>query len=1808
MKDQTKTKKQLIEELQELRQQSSQGVEGAQIPLRSWFDNVADPIIIFDRETNRFLDCNQAAVDRYGYTLDELRTMTPHQLHPPEEVEIVDRNIQDEDDFSAHRYTHVTKDGQNFQVEVLTNPIEYDGTSAWISVMRDITERTRAEAEIIKLNRELTALNDIGQALISTLDLRETLTVITDRVTQLLDVDAASVVLYDKAQDDLWFAAASGQGADFMQSVRLIVGEGIAGWVFQQGKSVIVPDVSEDPRWSDRFDNKSGLTTRSIMCVPLQARGQTIGAIEVMNKRDGDFDQESLQLLTSLAAPAATAIEKAGLYDQAQEEIVQHRRAREARRESEERLGTLLNAIPTGIVLIDAETHEIADANPVALELIGASSEQVIGSRCHDYICPADEGHCPITDLEQTLDNSERVLLKADGECIPILKTVTTVMLDGRQHLLESFVDITDRKQAEESLRASEEKYRSILEGIGEGYFEVDLAGNFTFFNDALSRSLGRPSDELMGMNYREYMDEENVEAVFQTFNQVYRTGEPDEAFDWKIIRPDGAVRLIESSVSLLRDAANEPIGFRGIVRDITGRHQAQVEREQLLTALEHQSTQLQTAAEVSRAVGSILDPEALAPQVVDLVRERFNLYYAGLFLVDQTGEWTGEPYKWAVLRAGTGLPGQQMLRRGHKLEIGGSSMIGWCIANKQARITLDVGEDAVRFENPSLPNTRSELALPLISRGKPIGALTIQSDQEAAFSQDDIASLQTMADQMANAIANARLYNQAQREINERKQAEQEAQRRAAQATLIYQVSKRVSAELEQEALLSEIVTSVRDAFDYYSVMLLMLDDEMQHLTLQAIAGGYAKTYPKDISFAVGEGMIGRAASTGEPQISGDVDRSPHYVRRMNEETKSELSVPIKIGNRLIGVLDLQGDKFNAFDGADIMVMETMADQIAVAIRNAQLYNAIQRELLERQQTEEAMRQAEQRYRAVAESRVVGLGILDPDETLAFANPAFAEMLGYTQDELIGTKLSQLTDPKEFAGYSERALGGEESGIHSHYETALLRKDGSTLNILISGSPFTGADGSFQGTIAVIIDITERKQAEKALQRALEDLEQYTDSLERQTAQLQVGAEVSREAAAILDVNRLLDTTVRLISERFGFYHAGVFLVDDPGEYAILRAASSEGGQRMLERGHRLSIGKVGIVGYVAATGEPRIALDVGEDAVYFDNPDMPNTRSEMGLPLTVRGRTIGVLDVQDTQEAAFTDNDVTALQTLADQLAVAIDNARLVERTEAQLHELGLLYGKYSTSAWADLESDRALNYVYDRIDVTQVEKLSAPALNMSLAQGETVALVESDTVSKKGQDKTLVTPIRLQDQIVGALGIQETNGGRGWSPNEIALIEAVSDQVALALENARHFAETQKSAQQRQTLNELARSLAARLDVDSVLEETYWWTSRLLDTTNFYIAFFDPETGVVSFPLAVENNERVTWQPRQMGEGLTEYVIQNKQPLLIQENVDQWLEEQGIANIGMASLSWLGVPLIVGDQVLGIMAVQSETASHAYDESAQGLLTAVASQTAIALQNARLFRETESALAQTEVLYRVGEIISQLTGLEETFQSLAHVLVGQLGYTSAWLALVDKKTQTLNGLTGTGVGEEMIRGQVPLDARLRNPAVQVILTRRPIVINDVATSEQTADLSPRARNSLGRLLETPIFVGADAAGVIAVSRSASMPEITARDVEVLQAVADQAAVALQNIRLLEETQRRAEQERRIHEITTKIRRSSNVATILQTAVDELGKTLETDRALVRLTVKPRSKQEEAQEVIGLEQSTENDEQRQG
>jgi GAF domain-containing protein len=282
-----------------------------------------------------------------------------------------------------------------------------------------------------------------------------------------------------------------------------------------------------------------------------------------------------------------------------------------------------------------------------------------------------------------------------------------------------------------------------------------------------------------------------------------------------------------------------------------------------------------------------------------------------------------------------------------------------------------------------------------------------------------------------------------------------------------------------------------------------------------------------------------------------------------------------------------------------------------------------------------------------------------------------------------------------------------------------------------------------------------------------------------------------------------LLDHIVNLISEKFNFYHAGIFLLDDAEKYAILRAASSEGGHRMLARGHRLEVGQVGIVGYVAGKAEPRIALDVGKDAVFFNNPDLPQTRSEMALPLKARGRVIGVLDVQSTRGGAFVDEDVAVLQILADQVALAIENSRLIHESQQSLRELETMYQQQVARAWKQRLAEHEITYIYDPLGV----RPAVPGTQLSTGQ--------------TGNGHTLQVPIQLRGQALGTLILRRDAMQPAFRAEEIELVKTAISQVALTLDNARLLEENRRRALTEQTIGQITSRAQTSLDLDTVIK---------------------------------------------------------------------------------------------------------------------------------------------------------------------------------------------------------------------------------------------------------------------------------------------------------------------------------------------------------------------------------------------------
>lgn len=323
------------------------------------------------------------------------------------------------------------------------------------------------------------------------------------------------------------------------------------------------------------------------------------------------------------------------------------------------------------------------------------------------------------------------------------------------------------------------------------------------------------------------------------------------------------------------------------------------------------------------------------------------------------------------------------------------------------------------------------------------------------------------------------------------------------------------------------------------------------------------------------------------------------------------------------------------------------------------------------------------------------------------------------------------------------------------------------------------------------------------------------SEEARRRATQMETVSKVARTIAQLTDIQELLPAITRLISTDFGYYHVGIFLLDAKKEYAILSAANSEGGQRMLARGHKLRVGQTGMVGYVAEHAEPRISLDVGEDAVFFDNPDLPGTRSELSLPLKVGDRLIGVLDVQSDQAAAFSKPDVEVMTTLADQVAIAIENANLFGETQRALTEAQVSYGQYIRQAWERLPSEtQTAGYQYSGIKVAPLEKLlDLPEIRAAVKSGK--------TVTPTHQEPGLAVPLKLRGEVIGVLDIRSKDATRVWSENELALVQAVAERAAIALENARLFEETTRRADRERSVSEITTHIRSTNDPSLMLQ---------------------------------------------------------------------------------------------------------------------------------------------------------------------------------------------------------------------------------------------------------------------------------------------------------------------------------------------------------------------------------------------------
>lgn len=340
----------------------------------------------------------------------------------------------------------------------------------------------------------------------------------------------------------------------------------------------------------------------------------------------------------------------------------------------------------------------------------------------------------------------------------------------------------------------------------------------------------------------------------------------------------------------------------------------------------------------------------------------------------------------------------------------------------------------------------------------------------------------------------------------------------------------------------------------------------------------------------------------------------------------------------------------------------------------------------------------------------------------------------------------------------------------------------------------------------------------EERISDRTKELEKINENNAYRASQFESIAQISRIISSTQTLDTLLPQITETIAERLGFYHVGIFLLDYHGEYAILVAANSAGGKRMLNRNHRLLVGETGIVGYVTKMGQPRLALDVGQDAVFFNNPDLPETRSEIALPLRIGSNIFGALDVQSKKGKAFSQEDVSILSALSEQVSVAIQNARSFQESQEALAQAEMISLQLSEQQWSKFLTHQAIGgYHFDGVEAKQIKSKSEQAIPHSLS-----------------------VPLILRGIKIGTLKLNDPDPNRIWTDDEISLVQATADRTALAIENARLLQDAQKRAAKERTIGEISSKIGSLVNLENIIQTTIEELGSTLPGTEIAIQF--------------------------------------------------------------------------------------------------------------------------------------------------------------------------------------------------------------------------------------------------------------------------------------------------------------------------------------------------------------------------------
>jgi GAF domain-containing protein len=366
------------------------------------------------------------------------------------------------------------------------------------------------------------------------------------------------------------------------------------------------------------------------------------------------------------------------------------------------------------------------------------------------------------------------------------------------------------------------------------------------------------------------------------------------------------------------------------------------------------------------------------------------------------------------------------------------------------------------------------------------------------------------------------------------------------------------------------------------------------------------------------------------------------------------------------------------------------------------------------------------------------------------------------------------------------------------------------------------------RGEQELAVSNRELRASRNALQATMFDLE-------HRNKQIRLASEVARDAAAAQDLEQILERAVNLMQARFDLYHVGLFLIDERREYAVLRAAAGYGAKQILEQGFQVRVDRKSALGQFAITGTPYIVQETGEDPTYLEHPILKEAQSRAILPLRVGEETIGVIGIQRQDVNAFREDDIAVLQIMTDQLAVAIENARLLHNMQQAVHEMEAASGRYTRESWRAVgqRAGRPPGYRYRHKAIDPITE-QPPEVRQAWLEGRRV--VDAQNNEEQEGVKAAAIPIKLREETIGVFDLRSSNDT--ISSEALSLVEDIADRLALALENARLLEDTQRRAAREHLTREITDKMRRAASVESIVQTAVDELYEALGTTRAFV----------------------------------------------------------------------------------------------------------------------------------------------------------------------------------------------------------------------------------------------------------------------------------------------------------------------------------------------------------------------------------